>query len=189
MTQMQLAEQMNVTDRAVSKWENGKSLPDPSIMMKLCGRLSITVSELLSGERIENCTFDKKTEELLLSMAEKEEILNRKLMRSEFVIGSISAVSYISMMFAARIAAVSTPVRVALIVIAFVILITGISFALKIEAETGFYECRKCGHRSVPGLRQVFCAMHFGTTRYLKCPECGERSWMRKVMRAELPEK
>ena len=51
LTQAQLAEQLNITDRAVSKWETGKSLPDSSIMLELCGILEITADELLSGGR------------------------------------------------------------------------------------------------------------------------------------------
>ena len=52
LTQMQLAEKLNITNRAVSKWETGKSCPDASIMLKLCDILGITVNELLSGKRI-----------------------------------------------------------------------------------------------------------------------------------------
>lgn len=51
LTQAQLAEQLHITDRAVSKWETGKSLPDSSIMLALCGILGITADELLSGAR------------------------------------------------------------------------------------------------------------------------------------------
>lgn len=47
MTQVQLAEKLGITDRAVSKWETGKSLPDASIMLELCGLLGITVNDLL----------------------------------------------------------------------------------------------------------------------------------------------
>ena len=50
LTQMQLAEKLNITDRAISKWENGKSMPDSSIMLELCNELKISVNELLSGE-------------------------------------------------------------------------------------------------------------------------------------------
>ena len=46
LTQMQLAEKLNITDRAVSKWETGKSLPDSSIMQELCDILNITVIDL-----------------------------------------------------------------------------------------------------------------------------------------------
>ena len=51
LTQAQLAEKLNITDRAVSKWETGKSMPDSSIMLELCEILGITVNELLMGER------------------------------------------------------------------------------------------------------------------------------------------
>lgn len=52
LTQLQLAEKLNISNRAVSKWETGKSCPDVSIMMELCDILGINVNELLSGERI-----------------------------------------------------------------------------------------------------------------------------------------
>ncbi len=52
LTQAQLAEKLNITDRAISKWENGKAMPDSSIMLELCEILKISVNELLSGEVI-----------------------------------------------------------------------------------------------------------------------------------------
>lgn len=52
LTQAQLAEKMNITDRAVSKRKTGKSLPDSSIMLELCDILGITVNDLLSGELV-----------------------------------------------------------------------------------------------------------------------------------------
>ena len=52
LTQMKLAEKLNITDRAISKWENGKGMPDSSLMLDLCNELKISVNELLSGEMI-----------------------------------------------------------------------------------------------------------------------------------------
>ena len=48
LTQMQLAERLNITDRAVSKWERGRAMPDTSIMLELCDILGINVNELLT---------------------------------------------------------------------------------------------------------------------------------------------
>ena len=52
LTQATLAEKLGITDRAVSKWERGKGLPDASLMVDLCEILGITVNELLCGEKI-----------------------------------------------------------------------------------------------------------------------------------------
>lgn len=73
LTQMQLAEKLNITDRAVSKWETGKSMPDSSIMLELCGILGITVNELLSGESIAMENYDKKAEENLIALKKGNE--------------------------------------------------------------------------------------------------------------------
>lgn len=76
LTQAQLAEKLNITDRAVSKWETGKSMPDSAIMLELCEILGITVNELLSGERVgmesvEN--YQKKADENLIALKKKDE--------------------------------------------------------------------------------------------------------------------
>lgn len=73
LTQAQLAEQLNITDRAVSKWETGKSMPDSSIMLELCSILGITVNELLSGENVDVEDFEKKAEENLIELTKKNE--------------------------------------------------------------------------------------------------------------------
>ena len=73
LTQMQLAEKLNITDRAISKWENGKGMPDSSLMLDLCHELKISVNELLCGELIEMNNYNEVAEKTLLEMAQKEE--------------------------------------------------------------------------------------------------------------------
>lgn len=73
LTQTQLAEKLNITDRAVSKWETGKSMPDSSIMLGLCEILGITVNELLSGEKIDMESYEKKADENLITLKKKDE--------------------------------------------------------------------------------------------------------------------
>lgn len=77
MTQANLAEKLGITDRAVSKWENGKSMPDSGIMLELCELLKINVNELLSGEKIDMNNYEEKTEENLRQVLNRvEKILN-----------------------------------------------------------------------------------------------------------------
>lgn len=71
LTQTQLAEKLNITNRAVSKWETGKSIPDAAIMLDLCKILGISVNELLSGERIAMKNYQKKAEENLVELQQK----------------------------------------------------------------------------------------------------------------------
>lgn len=83
MTQMQLAEKLGVTDRAVSKWENGRGLPDVSLMKPLCKILGITLSELLEGESAEEITEESLTEKSILdALRERQrEIVKRELLK------------------------------------------------------------------------------------------------------------
>ena len=90
LTQMQLAEKLNITDRAISKWENGKSMPDSSIMLDLCNELKISVNELLSGEMIEMKNYDKSIEKNLLDMVKQKEENDKRLLRMEILMGILS---------------------------------------------------------------------------------------------------
>lgn len=182
LTQAELAEKLNITDRAISKWENGRSMPDSSIMLDLCKELKITVNELLSGETIDKNNYNEIAEKKLLEMARKEENQNKKLMMYEYVIGYSSTVSFLILIFVSSFLVENTTAQVSLFILAFALLIIGVSFALKIETETGYYECQKCNHKYVPKYSKVYFAMHLGTTRYMKCPKCNKRSWQKKVI-------
>jgi len=63
LTQVELAEKLGVSNRTISKWENGKCLPDYSILKDLCKELDISINELLSGERLTEKNYREKLEE------------------------------------------------------------------------------------------------------------------------------
>lgn len=67
ITQSELSEQLGVTDRSVSNWENGKNMPDLSLFKPLCEILDITINELLSGEKLSNEKYQKKFEENIVN--------------------------------------------------------------------------------------------------------------------------
>lgn len=183
ITQSELASILGITDRAISKWENGICMPDVGTIPELCKILDITVNDLFSGEIVKMKDYDKKLEENLLDLAKKQEAQNKKMMIYEYVIGFISSITFLVLMFTLSYAVENQVVRIILFIIAFLILIVGVSFALKIETETGYYECKKCHHKYIPSYKSVYFAMHYGTTRYLKCPKCHKKSWNKKVMK------
>lgn len=63
LTQQELANILNITDRAISKWENGRGLPDLSLIKPLCEALDISINELLSGEKLNKKEYQEKLEE------------------------------------------------------------------------------------------------------------------------------
>lgn len=70
MTQVELADRLGVTDKSVSKWENGKCLPDVSLYKDLCDILGITLNEFFAGEKIKDEEFKKKADDNLLNALE-----------------------------------------------------------------------------------------------------------------------
>ncbi len=180
MTQMQLAEALNITDRAVSKWENGRSMPDSAIMLPLCGILGISVNDLLHGEVIQMEEYNKKTEELLLASVIEKEEADKKMLLLEWVIGSLSVIILLGFICIAAFIPMEVWLQILLAVSGFVIGVIGIGFAVRIEQTAGYYECARCHHKYVPRYGSVLMAMHMGRTRYMKCPNCGKRSWQKK---------
>lgn len=84
-TQASLAEKLGITDRAVSKWETGKSMPDVSIMLELCELLKINVNELLTGEHIAMDYYKEKAEENLIELQRKKVKAQKSLKITELV--------------------------------------------------------------------------------------------------------
>lgn len=182
ITQEQLAEKLLITDRAVSKWERGLSLPDADKMLDLCNILDINVNELLNGEKINMKDYEKKTEDLLVELAKQDEIKNKKLMTSMWTILITSAIFYISIIILAINTLEEGFLLGAIICGATILVLVAAFIALKFEVDAGYYECKKCNHKFVPTYMQALNAPHMSTTRYLKCPKCHKRSWAKKVM-------
>ena len=185
MTQAALAEKLGITDRAVSKWETGKSLPDSGIMLELCELLNINVNELLSGEKIMLEAYDKKAEENLVTMSRELEEKNRQLLNTEIWIGAPAVVAGLVMCGVAAYVDMTVWIKFLLVMFA-VAMILIVSFAaVGIEQKAGYYECQECGHRYVPTYWSTNLAPHMGRTRYMRCPECGKKSWQKKVLTKE----
>ena len=182
LTQAELAEKLRITDRAISKWETGKGMPDSSIMIDLCNILGINVNELLSGEVIDMDKYDTKAEENLLELKKQKEEADRRMLQLEWVIGYMASITFLILVFVASFIEMPAWLRVALIVFGFITFMVGMHHSLKIEQTAGYYECAKCHHKYVPKYASVFWAMHMGRTRYMKCPQCQQRSWNKKVI-------
>ena len=163
MTQAELAEKLNITDRAISKWETGKGMPDTSIMLDLCNELGITVNELLSGEVIEMNNYEKKTEELLLEMAKREEEQNKRLLLAMYIILITSAIFYFITLFLTCYFIPEEPKQVAVIVISTIIFLIAGFTALKFEVDAGYYECKKCHNKFVASYKEVLWALQVQT--------------------------
>lgn len=148
LTQAQLAEKLNITDRAISKWETGKGMPDSSIMLELCNELGINVNELLSGEMIKMDKYEKLAEENLLELKRLEEIDNKKLLTMEMVIGLTCSITFLIIMIVIAFAKMEIIPQMILIVTAVVIFIIGIFFSMELERKVGYYECKSEAKRS-----------------------------------------
>ena len=182
LTQLQLAEKLNITDRAVSKWETGRALPDSSIMLDLCDILKISVNDLLSGEVVTMNEYNHKQEQMLLELVKEKQEADKRLLKVEVFIGVLSTFILFGLIAIAAFVNIDDWLRVVLIASGFVIFLLGCFIAVRIEQVAGYYECKKCGHKYVPTYKAVNMAMHTGRTRYLKCPHCGQKSWNKKVI-------
>ena len=186
LTQSQLAEELHITDRAISKWECGRSLPDSSIMLSLCKILGINVNELLMGEEIQMDTYNSQAEENLIQMVKEKEESDRRLLRVEIVLGIVGSLFEFAMVILGILGYVylNLPLwaMIVMIVIGSIVFIVTMLFCILIEQKAGYYECKICHQRFVPTYKQVLFAPHINRSRYMKCPHCGKKSYHKKVI-------
>ena len=157
-TQANLAKKLGITDRAVSKWENGKSIPDASLMLDLCQLLEINVNELLTGEQIVMKDYKKIAEQNLIC---------------------ISAVVLILM--GTLLTKISQFLGIMVVILGTILIFVTAIYAVMIEHDAGYYECPNCKMRYIPTRKAVLLAPHYGTTRKMECPYCGKKGYHKKV--------
>ena len=183
ITQNDLANKLNITDRAISKWENGICLPDASIMPELCKLLNITVNDLFSGEIVDIRQNQKKLEENLLEMTKQKEYKDKELLKLEIVIGYISSITFLTLIFIASFINMPVLLSVMLIILGLIVFIIGMHNAIRIEQKAGLYECKNCHYKYIPTYKSVLFACHVNRTRKMKCPKCNKKCWHKKVIK------
>ena len=184
LTQSNLAEQLNVTDRAISKWENGNCLPDAGTMPELCKILNISINDLFSGEVVDMKNNEKKLEENLLEMTKMKEQRDKELLTLEIFIGVLVSIIMFTCIFVASFVNMQDWLRVTLIIIGIIPFAIGISYAVRIEQIAGYYECPNCNHKYIPRYTQMFFGMSgiTNTKWRMKCPKCKKKCWHKRVL-------
>ena len=160
-------------------------MPDSSIMLELCEALKISVNDLLSGEVVTMEQNQRDMEKKLIELMKQKEESDRQLLRLEIVIGVLSTIVLLVPIFLGAFLPMEVWQRVLVICSGIIPGFVGFFFAVKIEQVAGYYECKHCKHRYVPTYWDVTMAQHMGRTRRMQCPNCGKRSWQKKVIGKE----
>ncbi len=187
LTQRELADLLLISDKTVSKWETGGGLPEVSLMLPLCKELGITVNELLSGKRLSSSEYQQNAEANLMRLMEERKENKRKLIL-ETAIVFLTLLAGITLILVSGFVDISTGWRVALIVIALVVIFGGIAVACVLEMTAGAFECQNCKEYFVPTKGAYIMGMHTITRRYLKCPKCGKRTWAKRTLQSQKSE-
>lgn len=176
LTQRQLAEQLNISDKTISKWECGNGLPEVSLMLPLCEILEINVNELLSGEKLSKDNYHEKAEENMMNLlVEKAESKKRLIISSITAITGVITLTIFVLL--AGYTELNTLIKILLIVYGIIVITLGIGIAIILDRDTGSFECPNCKTRFVPSMKAYILGPHTITKRYLKCPQCGESNY------------
>lgn len=180
LTQQELAEKIFVSEKTVSKWECGNGFPDTSLILPLCDALDISANELLSGKKLLDSEYKSQAEKNLMQLKSQEEQSYKLLLTIENVLGYMASIMFFVILFTASFINMELWVRILLISIGFINFLLGVHFCLVIEKDAGSYECALCHHKHVPTYKQIIFSMHYGRSRYMKCPKCNKKSWQHK---------
>lgn len=178
-TQRELAEILGISDKTISKWECGKGFPEVSLLLPLCKELGITVNELLSGERVAEGDYKRKSEEIIMDLVrEKEE--NKKKVLLAVACALVTLLASLTIIFVAEFVPMEIWLQYLLTGIGIVVLLSGLLLSAALEWNAGTFECKHCKTRFIPTYKAYLAGAHTLTTRHLQCPECGQKSMCKR---------
>lgn len=181
LTQREVAERLNVSEKTISKWETGNGMPEVSLMLPLCKLFEISINELLSGERLDEKQCIEKAEENMACL------VDRTTPRKKIIISTISCIlvilSSLALILVSALFITQIWIKLVVIGIALIVVVADISVILLVAVSTEIYSCEKCGEKFVPTLTAYLLAPHTFKRRYLKCPHCGKKSWNNSHLR------
>lgn len=179
LTQSELAQKLHVSEKTVSKWENGRGLPDTSLLINICSIFSISLNELLSGKRLTENSYKEKAEDNMTNLLLQRKSNKHKIIFSVMLVVATFSVLLICIALASFLN-IPTWLRICLVVYGFVICVFGVSSAIVYDISTGSFECKYCGKKFMPTTKAYIFAYHTFTKRRLKCPHCGKTGMFKK---------
>ena len=182
LTQAELARQLYVSEKTVSKWETGRGLPDTSLLPRLCDILNISVNELLCGERLDAPAYKAKAEDNLAALLRQRKSNKRKLLWSSACCLLDFSVLLVMTMLAGFLD-IPAWLRICLIAYGLLISVSGVGIAVFFDLHVGSFACRYCGKTFIPSAKAYVFSLHTLTARRLTCPHCGKTGLCKKKSR------
>lgn len=176
LTQKELAQQLYLSEKTISKWECGKGLPEVSCILQLCKILDITANELLSGQQLTAQEVEKHTQQNIVNLLySKGEYTLKKW--SVVIIGLLSI--FLLLFVVSIVSFITMPawVKIVLLVVAFLLFFISILLLCALSNSMGNFVCKHCGHSFTPTLSAYIYGAHTLKKRYLKCPCCKKKSF------------
>lgn len=173
LTQRQLADELLISDRTVSKWETGKGMPDVSLMMPLCEILGINVNELLSGEKLSDEEYRQKAEENIVNILGEKKTNIKRLLTSGtiFIVSGIAAGLNCA---AIAFGNLNGKAAIMLAVSAVITALLGVAFGSTVDRKAGYFECTECHTIFTPSgktyLKGSLTVTPFSA--HFDCPHC-----------------
>lgn len=182
LTQEELGEQIGVTNKTVSRWENGNYLPPVEILQILSSLYGVSINELLSGERLNNVEYKQNAEEYITVDLMKKSKESKKRLQISFVVAIITILAALAIVLLSAMLSAPIWLRICCIALSLVIAILGIGVCCVLTVDAGVYECPDCGEKFIPSMKDFIFGAHTFTKRKLRCPKCGKKHFCKKKL-------
>ena len=180
LTQDRLGERLGVTNKTVSRWENGNYLPPVEILQMLSQIYRVSINELLCGERLSDATYKETAEEYIVVDLMKKRRDAKKRLTLSVIVAVITILAGLSLILLTGLLSAPLGLRIGSIVLAAVVIALGIGVCCALTVDAGVYECPACGNKFVPSMKDFVLGMHTVTKRRFNCPKCGKKCFCKK---------
>jgi len=171
---------IGVTNKTVSRWENGNYLPPVEILQILITLYEVSINELLSGERFDDEQYKENAEEYIVIDLIRKRREAKKRLTLAVIVSILSVLSGLSIVMLSSVLSAPVWLKISSIVFAVIIIALGIGVCCVLTIDAGVYECPNCGEKFVPAMKDFIFGAHTITKRKLKCPKCGKKSYCKK---------
>ena len=183
LTQQQLADRLDISNKTVSKWETGKGLPDVGLMLPLCGLLGISVNELLSGQRLAEDRYREKAEENMLHLLRRRSANLRRIFGCCMILLLTNCIALPVCAVAVH-SGLEAKLQWTLMAAALLTEVLGALFISVIDRTTGQFVCRRCHRAFTPSpltyLKGSWSVLPWGAV--FVCPHCGKVARCRRKL-------